>query len=66
MKKIFLYALPVLFLFASCNKEKYITVIHDPFLYCQTVKKLNDIVLENNFPPMIAIVAGMFVMNAAV
>ena len=23
-------------------------------LYCKTVKKLNDVVLENNFPPMIA------------
>ncbi len=26
----------------------------DPLLYSKTVKKLNDIVLENNFPPMIA------------
>ena len=26
----------------------------DPILYCKTVKKLNDVVLENNFPPMIA------------
>jgi hypothetical protein len=26
----------------------------DPLLYSRTVKKLNDIVLENNFPPMIA------------
>ena len=26
----------------------------DQILYCKTVKKLNDVVLENNFPPMIA------------
>lgn len=26
----------------------------DPLLYSKTVKQLNDIVLENNFPPMIA------------
>jgi hypothetical protein len=26
----------------------------DPLLYSKTVKKLNDVVLENNFPPMIA------------
>lgn len=28
--------------------------MHDPELYRITVKKLNDIVLENNFPPVIA------------
>jgi len=26
----------------------------DPLLYCKTVKKLNDVVLYNNFPPVIA------------
>ena len=31
----------------------YQAYAHDPLLYCKTVKKLNDIVLENNFPPMI-------------
>lgn len=39
----------------SCKPNTaYITIFHDPVLYDQTVKKLNDIVLENNFPPMIA------------
>ncbi|HEX8278391.1 MAG TPA: phosphoesterase PA-phosphatase, partial [Segetibacter sp.] len=38
----------------SCKKPDYAKVTHDPLLYCKTVKKLNDIVLENNFPPMIA------------
>ena len=50
-------SLPVLLLAmtSSCIKkadtsEKYFS---DPMLYCSTVKKLNNVVLENNFPPMI-------------
>ena len=38
----------------ACKKADYAKVTHDPLLYSKTVKKLNDIVLENNFPPMIA------------
>src|SRR4051812_21989956 len=38
----------------SCNKHDYKKMTSDPLLYSKTVKKLNDIVLENNFPPMIA------------
>lgn len=39
----------------SCSANRdYKAVIHDPLLYSKTVKKLNDVVLENNFPPMIA------------
>ncbi len=30
------------------------TAFSNPILYCQTVKQLNDVVLENNFPPVIA------------
>ncbi len=41
-------------LLQSCkNSGNYQAFTHDPLLYCKTVKKLNDIVLENNFPPMI-------------
>lgn len=39
---------------AGCKSKDYSKVTNDPLLYCKTVKKLNDIVLENNFPPMIA------------
>jgi len=41
---------------SSCSEKKgdYKKFTQDPILYCQTVKKLNDVVLENNFPPMIA------------
>ena len=50
-------ALPLLFVFAvSCGHKEsgdYKKLTSDPILYCKTVKKLNDVVLENNFPPMI-------------
>jgi hypothetical protein len=44
------------FLMISCKQQShdYSKVFSDPVLYCKTVKKLNDVVLENNFPPMIA------------
>ena len=55
MKNHFLLLLAgVIFTFASCKKADYQKVTHDPELYRVTVKKLNDIVLENNFPPVIA------------
>ena len=41
-------------LVVSCGNKDYSKVTADPLLYSKTVKKLNDIVLENNFPPMIA------------
>jgi len=41
-------------LVVSCKDKDYNKVTSDPILYSKTVKKLNDIVLENNFPPMIA------------
>jgi hypothetical protein len=44
----------VILVFASCKKADYQKVTHNPELYRVTVKKLNDIVLENNFPPVIA------------
>ncbi|TSD66077.1 vanadium-dependent haloperoxidase [Inquilinus sp. KBS0705] len=50
---LFLFAAAILAL-ASCKKPDYQKFTHDPELYRSTVKKLNDIVLENNFPPVIA------------
>lgn len=44
----------LLFLLSSCKEKDYQKVLHDPELYRVTVKKLNDIVLENNFPPVTA------------
>ena len=39
---------------SSKNSNEYKTYLADPVLYCKTVKQLNNVVLENNFPPMIA------------
>src|SRR4051812_44001656 len=47
-------AIVAIALVTGCKKGDYAKVTHDPVLYSRTVKKLNDIVLENNFPPMIA------------
>ena len=44
----------IVFLLVSCKNPDYEKVLHDPELYRVTVKKLNDIVLENNFPPVTA------------
>ena len=50
--------LPILlFAIFGCNQKdnaEYDKIFSDPLLYSKTVKKLNDVVLENNFPPMIA------------
>ena len=55
MKK-YLWLAGIGYLMISCKQQShdYKTVFSDPILYCKTVKKLNDVVLENNFPPMIA------------
>src|SRR5205814_9316621 len=43
------------FLMISCKQHSndYKKFFSDPVLYSKTVKRLNDVVLENNFPPMI-------------
>jgi hypothetical protein len=47
--------LAVICMLVSCRgKRDYRSFISDPVLYCKTVKQLNNVVLENNFPPMIA------------
>src|SRR4051794_27479518 len=54
MIKYIFAVLTIVLLNACKNAGEYKKVTHDPLLYSKTVKKLNDIVLENNFPPMIA------------
>jgi hypothetical protein len=55
MKKYLLIAV-IGMLMISCKQQShdFKKVFSDPMLYCKTVKRLNDVVLENNFPPMIA------------
>lgn len=57
MKRIPAFICLVIFLYSCAgNKPKgsYTALTQDPVMFSKTVKKLNDIVLENNFPPMIA------------
>jgi len=54
MNRFLFLAAGVIFLIASCKKPDYQKVTDNPELYRVTVKKLNDIILENNFPPVIA------------
>lgn len=54
MNRYFIGIAGVILSITSCSKSDYKSVTSDPALYRITVKKLNDIVLENNFPPVIA------------
>ncbi len=50
-----LFYLMIVCVFASCkNNKNYQSNFTNPKLLIQTVKKLNDVVLDNNFPPPIA------------
>jgi hypothetical protein len=40
--------------FFSCSQKDYSSYTNDPTLFCKTVKKLNDVVLQNNFTPVVA------------
>ena len=46
----------VVLFFSSCSEKKkdYQQITSDPFLYSRTVKELNNVVMQNNFPPIIA------------
>ncbi|MBC7744515.1 MAG: vanadium-dependent haloperoxidase [Flavobacterium sp.] len=54
MNRISFLTAGIFLLITSCKQSDYKKVVHDPALYRQTVKRLNNIVLENNFPPVIA------------
>ncbi|MDQ6610179.1 MAG: vanadium-dependent haloperoxidase [Bacteroidota bacterium] len=55
MKKIYLL-LGIAVSLAACKKKSgdYTKYTSDPILYSKTVKRLNDVVLYNNFPPVVA------------
>src|SRR4051812_21984716 len=53
MRKLILVLCIANLLFA-CKPKDYTVFTHDPMLYCKTVKKLNDVVLYNNFSPVVA------------
>lgn len=53
MKKI-VFMLAVAACIFSCKEKDFATYTSDPLLYCKTVKHLNDVVLYNNFSPVVA------------
>jgi hypothetical protein len=53
MKRIGFLLCVAVSLFA-CKQKDYTTYTNDAVLYCKTVKKLNDVVLYNNFSPVVA------------
>ncbi len=55
MKKLFFLSFIAATIFSCKQKDgDYTKYTHDPLLYSKTVKRLNDVVLNNNFPPVIA------------
>lgn len=54
MRKVIFFSTCLMILVSCSVNENYKNLTTDPLLYCKTVKQLNDVVLENNFPPMIA------------
>ncbi len=51
----FLFFLFGIVVFNACkNSGEYKKVLHDPLLYSQTVHELNNIVMGNNFTPVVA------------
>ncbi len=53
MKSVVYCCLLAVLLFA-CKEKDYQPYSRDPLLYSKTVKKLNDVVLQNNFTPVVA------------
>jgi PAP2 superfamily len=55
MKQLF-YGIAAMVAISSCTEKNsnYTNTIHNPVLFCKTVKQLNNVVLDNNFPPMVA------------
>jgi hypothetical protein len=53
MKKTLLTLFVAVCLF-SCKEKDYARYTSDPLLYSKTVKRLNDVVLYNNFSPVVA------------
>ncbi|MBE7179306.1 MAG: phosphoesterase PA-phosphatase, partial [Mucilaginibacter polytrichastri] len=54
MKRWIYFFVAIPFLFQACKKGDYKSFTDSPALFRVTEKKLNDVVLENNFPPVIA------------
>ena len=54
MKRLFVCLCIVASLYSCKPKLEYKAYLHDPQLFSNTVHELNNVVMGNNFPPMIA------------
>lgn len=54
MKKNIAVILSLLFVLWGCKEKQYKNVFNNPLLFSITVKELNNVVMQNNFPPIIA------------
>ena len=54
MKRCIVFSILILSLAACNSKKDYKEILHNPLLYSATVHELNQVVMGNNFPPIIA------------
>ena len=54
MKKFAWFVVVSVLLSACKNSEDYKKIVHDPLLFCNTVHELNNVVMGNNFSPVVA------------
>ncbi len=56
IRKIIIFSALAILLLPACKEQKktYSNVFNSPLLFAQTVKELNNVVMQNNFPPIIA------------
>ena len=53
--RLVLFTIAVACLLSACNtKTDYEKIIHDPILFSKTVHQLNQVVMGNNFSPIVA------------
>jgi hypothetical protein len=54
MKKLFIGICAMVFALACKTNTEYKSYLHDQVLFANTVHELNNVVMGNNFPPMVA------------
>lgn len=54
MKRLIIFSAAICVFSACSQKKDYKKILHDPLLYSATVHELNQVVMGNNFPPIIA------------
>ena len=54
MKRLLFFLLAIVIFYSCKNNGEYKKAMHNPLLYSQTVHELNNIVMGNNFTPVVA------------